>query len=241
MTFTQKEKFSLIYKAFRAAFPFTIPILTGFLFLGIAYGTYMTSLGFSWFYPAFMSIMIFAGSMEFVTATLLLANFDPLNAFLMTLIINARHLFYGLSMLNIYKNVGLKKWYLIFGLCDESFSINCTVTVPKNVDKGWFMFFVTLLNHFYWFLGSTLGGIFSSFIKFNTEGIDFVMTALFIVIFLEQWKKEKVHISALIGLFVPILCLIIFGNQSFIIPSMIGILLVLAILQKPLAKKGFYV
>lgn len=116
--------------------------------------------GFSFLYPMLMSITIFAGSMEFITANMLLGSFNPVQAFLMTLMINARHLFYGISMLDRFRGTGLKKLYLIFGMCDETFSINYTAEIPSDVDRGWFMFFVTLLNHFYWFSGSTLGGIF---------------------------------------------------------------------------------
>ena len=154
----------------------------------------------------------------------------------MTLMINARHLFYGISMLDKYKGLGLKKIYLIFGMCDESFSINYTADIPDNADKGWFMFFVTVLNQFYWFLGSTLGGIFGSLIKFSTEGLDFVMTAMFIVIFMEQWMKDKQHISAILGLGVSLVCLIIFGADNFIIPAMLAIVLLLSVLKKPLEK-----
>ena len=225
-------------KAFKAAFPHTIPIMTGFLFLGMTYGIYMNVSGFSFLYPMLMSMTIFAGSMEFVTVNMLLGAFHPLEALTMTLMINARHLFYGISMLDKYKGTGLKKLYLIFGMCDESFSINYTADIPKDVDKGRFMTWVTLLNHSYWVLGATLGGIFGSFIHFNTEGIEFVMTALFVVIFLEQWLKEKNHVNAITGLMISVLCLVLFGRDNFIIPSMLGILGVLTLLRKPLEKKG---
>lgn len=225
-------------KAFKAAFPHTIPIMTGFLFLGMTYGIYMNVSGFSFLYPMLMSMTIFAGSMEFVTINMLLGAFHPLEALTMTLMINARHLFYGISMLDKYKGTGLKKLYLIFGMCDESFSINYTADIPKDVDKGQFMTWVTLLNHSYWVLGATLGGIFGSFIHFNTEGIEFVMTALFVVIFLEQWLKEKNHVNAITGLMISVLCLVLFGRDNFIIPSMLGILGVLTLLRKPLEKKG---
>ncbi|MEC3248583.1 azaleucine resistance protein AzlC [Bacillus cereus] len=220
--------------AFRAAFPYTIPIFAGFVFLGIAYGIYMNSLGFSAIYPILMSLIIFAGSMEFIAANLLLVAFNPIHALFLTLMVNARHLFYGISMLEKYKGIGKKKFYLIFGLCDESFSINSTVDIPKDVDKGWFMFFVTLLNHLYWGVGAAIGGIFGSFVHFNTKGLDFVMTALFVVIFVEQWMREKKHYSALVGLGLSIFSLIIFGGNNFIIPAMIMILLILTILKKPI-------
>jgi len=225
-----------VWIAFRAAFPYTIPIFAGFVFLGIAYGIYMNSLGFSAIYPILMSLTIFAGSMEFVAAHLLLVAFNPINALFLALMVNARHLFYGISMLDKYRGTGKKKFYLIYGMCDESFSINCTVDVPKNVDKGWFMLFVTLLNHSYWVIGATIGGIFGSLVKFNTEGLDFVMTALFVVIFIEQWIKEKKHVSALVGLGLSAVCLIIFGGSNFIIPAMLAILGALTVLRKPLEK-----
>ena len=156
----------------------------------------------------------------------------------MTLMINARHLFYGISMLDKFRGMGWKKIYLIFGMCDETFSINYTAEIPSDVDRGWFMFFVTLLNHFYWFSGATLGGIFGGLINFNTEGLDFVVTAMFVVIFLEQWLKEKNYTSALAGLGISLLCLMAFGEENFIIPAMAGILIFLSILRRPLQKGG---
>ena len=230
-------KHNSIKKAFKAAFPYTIPIFAGFWFLGMTYGIYMNVSGFSFLYPMLMSITIFAGSMEFITVDLLLGSFNPVQAFLMTLMINARHLFYGISMLDKFRGTGLKKLYLIFGMCDESFSINYTAKIPPDVDRGWFMFFVTLLNHFYWFSGSTLGGIFGSLIHFNTEGLDFVMTAMFTVIFWEQWLKDRQHISALLGLGISLLCLWIFGADNFIIPSMAAMLMMLTLLRKPVEKR----
>lgn len=223
-------------KAALTAFPHTIPIFAGFWFLGLTYGIYMNVSGFSFWYPMLMSLTIFAGSMEFVTVNLLLGAFNPLQAFVMTLMINARHLFYGISMLDKYRGTGLKKFYLIFGMCDESFSINYTANIPKDVDRGWFMFFVTLYNHFYWFFGATLGGIFGSLLHFNTDGLEFVMTAMFVVIFMEQWLKEKNHVSALLGILLSLLCLAAFGADNFMIPAMLSILGVLTLLKNPLEK-----
>lgn len=223
-------------KALKAAFPSTIPIMAGFLFLGLSYGIYMNSCGFNFLYPMFMSMTIFAGSMEFVTCNMLLGAFAPFQAFVMTLMVNARHIFYGISMLDRFKGLGSKKIYLIFGMCDESFSINYTANIPDDVDKGDFMFFVTLLNQFYWVFGATLGGLLGSLIKFNTKGIDFVMVAMFVVIFIEQWLKDKTHINSLIGLVISVVCLIIFKADNFILPSMICILAILTLIRKPLEK-----
>lgn len=231
-----QKKFYTLKKALFCAFPHTLPIFAGFWFLGLTYGIYMNVSGFSFWYPMIMSLTIFAGSAEFIAVNMLLGAFNPIQAFVMTLMINARHLFYGISMLDKFRGVGLKKLYLIYGMCDESFSINYTADIPDDVDRGWFMFFVTLLNHFYWFFGATLGGIFGSFIHFNTEELDFVMTAMFVVIFMEQWLKEKRHTNALVGLGVSLICLIIFGSENFIIPSMLAILGVLTLLRKPLTK-----
>lgn len=233
-----KTKSQTLKKAFRAAFPHTIPILAGFWFLGMTYGIYMNVSGFAFWYPMIMSLVIFAGSMEFVAVNMLLGAFQPLQALAMTLMINARHLFYGISMLDKYRGLGWKKIYLIFGMCDESFSINYTAEIPEDVDRGWFMFFVTLLNHLYWFCGATLGGLFGSLIHFNTEGLDFVMVAMFVVIFLEQWLKEKNHTSSLLGIVLSLICLAAFGADDFIIPAMLAMLGVLTLLRRPLEKGG---
>ena len=232
-----KTKSQTVRKAFKAAFPHTIPILAWFLFLGMTYGIYMNVSGFSFWYPMIMSLVIFAGSVEFVAVNLLLGAFNPLQALAMTLMINARHLYYGISMLDRFRGLGWKKIYLIFGMCDESFSINYTAEIPKDVDRGWFMFFVTLLNHSYWFAGATLGGIFGSLIRFSTEGLEFVMTAMFVVIFLEQWLKEKNHTSSLLGIAISLICLIAFGADDFILPAMAAMLGVLTLLRRP-AEKG---
>lgn len=218
--------------AFRAAFPSTIPILAAFLFLGIAYGIFMNVSGFGVGYAFWMSLLIFAGSMEFVAVHLLLGAFNPLGALILTLMVNARHLFYGISMLEKYKGTGLKKFYLIFGMCDESFSINYTAQIPQEVNKGWYMFFVTLLNHAYWVVGATIGGLFGSLVQLDMEGLEFVMTALFVVIFIEQWMKETSHRSALLGLAVSVACLFVFGGDSFIIPAMVIILVMLTLMRK---------
>ncbi len=225
-------------KAFKAALPYTIPICIGFLFLGISYGFFMRSKGFSFVYPMLMSLFIFAGSMEFITVELLLAAFNPLHAFFLTLMVNARHLFYGISMLEKYKNVGWKKLYLIYGMCDESFSINCTVEPPSDVDKGWFMFFVTLLNQIYWVAGATLGALLGYVIHFDTTGIEFVMTALFVVMFINQWNKTTEHRPALTGLGCSLICLLAFGSQNFILPAMVLIIVCFSVAKRKRDKEA---
>lgn len=222
----------MVRKAFKTAFPYTIPIFAGFWFLGITYGIYMNIYGFSFWYPMLMSLTIFGGSLEFLTVSMLLAPFAPLQVFFMTLMIQTRHLFYGISMLDKFKGMGWKKPYLIFGMCDETFSINCTANIPDDVDRGWFYFFVTLLNHFYWFSGATIGGLVGNLLKFNTEGLDFVMTAMFTVIFTEQWLKSKHHVSEWVGMATSVGCLAVFGADNFLIPTMICILIALTALRK---------
>lgn len=223
-------------RALKAAFPYTVPIFAGFAFLGLAYGIFMHSKGFSFIWPMLMSMTIFAGSMEFVAADLLCAAFHPFYAFFLTLMVNARHLFYGISMLDKFKGIGPKKWYLIFGMCDESFSINQSVEPPEGVDRGWFMFFVTLLNQCYWVLGATVGGLLGNLVTFNTQGIEFVMTALFTAILVNQWRENQEHRPVLTGLALSAVCLVIFGKTNFILPAMALILAVLTLLRKPIER-----
>lgn len=231
------ERRSKIKRALKAAFPRTIPIMTGFLFLGAAYGIYARGAGLPAAVPIIMAALVFAGSMEFVAVDMMTAGavFDPLGALLMAVMVNARHLFYGISMLDKYKNTGKKRWYLVFGLCDESFSINCTADVPDGVDSGWFYFFVTLLDQVYWVAGAALGTLAGTF--FTVEGLDFVMTALLTVLFVDNLLKEKCHIGSIIGICAAVVCLLIFGGDGFIIPAMLLILLALAIFRKPIEEK----
>lgn len=224
-------------KALKAAFPFTIPIFAGFWFLGMAYGIYARSVGFSFWYPMIMSMTIFGGSLEFITVSMLLMPFAPLQTFIVSLLVQARHLFYGIAMLDRFKGLGLKKYYLIFGMCDETFSINYTADIPEDVDKGWFMVFVTFLNQFYWVSGATLGGLLGSFIRMDTKGIEFVMTSMFAVIFVEQARKETTPLPALVGFASAFVCLWLFGPQSFMIPTMLAILALLTLLRRPISQR----
>lgn len=218
-------------KALKAAFPHTIPILTGFLFLGMAYGFYARSLGLASIYPILTSLVVYGGSLEFVIASLLISPFAPWETFAVALLVQARHLFYGLSMVDRYRDLGAKKPYMVFSLVDETFSINCSAEPPEGVDRGLFMFFVSLLDQCYWVTGVTLGALAGSLIHFDTTGISFVMTAMFAVIFTEQWLKEKNHVSSVIGLAATALMRFVFGRDSFMIPAMLLILLGLTVLK----------
>lgn len=221
-------------KAFKSAFPYTIPIFAGFWFLALAYGILMNVNGFSFLYPLCMSLLIFGGSLEFIAVTMLMSSFSPVSAFIMAVLVQARHLFYGITMLDIYRDTGWLKPYLIFGMCDESFSINYTAEIPEGADRRWFYFFVTALNHFYWVSGAAVGGLIGSYLTFNTDGLDFVMTAMFTAIFIEQWMKEKKKYTGLIGLGATAVCLAVFGPDSFMIPAMASIVGLLTLLRRPL-------
>ncbi len=217
--------------ALKAAFPHTIPVLTGYLMLGAAYGVLMDTKNYSIIWVLLSSIFIYAGSMQFVSVGLVASGFHPVYAGLMTLMVNARHLFYGITMLSKFKGLGKKKWYLIHGLTDETFSILSSSKSPKNIDRGWFLFYITLLNHMYWVLGSILGSILGNFIPFNTKGIDFVLTALFVVIFIEQLLSKKNHSAEIIGASSAIACRLIFGPSIFLIPTMILIIILVTVFR----------
>ena len=222
--------------AFKAAFPHTIPILAGFTFLGIGFGLMMEQAGFSVLYPILMSVFIFGGSIEYIAVGLLVAPFAPWQTFIIAIMVQARHIFYGIAMLKRFEGQGAKKPYLIFAMCDETFAINYSARVPKDIDRGWFMFFVSVLNHAYWIFGSALGWLAGSLIPFDLTGVDFVMTALFIVIFLEQYLKDKQKWSSLLGFGAAIVCLQIFGGNSFMVPTMVVMLILLTIFRKPIEK-----
>ena len=233
----KKTDNAVILHSLRAAFPQTIPIFAGFLFLGMAYGIYMNVSGFSFVYPMIMAFVIFGGSLELLAVEMLLSPFAPVQVLLVSLMIQARHLFYGISMLDRFRGMGWKKFYLIYGMCDESFSINYTAKIPDDCDKGWFYFFVTALNQLYWVSGATIGGLLGELITFKTEGLEFVMTAMFIVIFLEQWLKEKHHYSAWAGMLSGVACLLVFGADNFLIPTMICILVLLTAFRRPIERR----
>lgn len=223
-------------KALKAAFPLTLPVMAGYLFLGLGFGILLASKGFSFPWAIFMSVIIYAGSMQYVAIDLLAAGASFITTAIMTVMIQIRHLFYGLSLIVKYKNVGNKKWMMIYELTDETYSLIATSEPPKDVDAGWFYFFISLLDHSYWICGCTLGALFGSLVKFNTKGVDFVMTALFLVLFVNQWLDTKEHRPALIGVACSVLCLIVFGADNFIVPAMLSILAILSIFRKTLDK-----
>ena len=225
-------------KALRAAFPHTLPILTGYLALGAAYGVLLSTKGYGVVWALLTSTFIYAGSMQFVSVGMLGMGFHPLSACLMTLMVNARHFFYGIAMLDRLGGTGRLKPYLIFAMSDETFSLLCSSPPPEGVSRKWFLFFTALLDHSYWIAGSVAGGLLVGLVSFNTAGIDFVLTAMFVVIFINQWKATSNHLPVLIGLGAALLCRIVLGSEKFLIPAMIVILVLVTLLRGPIEKRG---
>ena len=211
----------------RAAFPHTVPVLTGYLVLGMAYGILMQTKGYGPLWSGLMSALAFCGSMQYAAITLLTTVFDPLQAFFLSLMVNARHLFYGVSMLKKYAGLGSLRPFLIWWLTDETFSVLCTVDVPEGVDRGPFYFWVSFLNYCYWVGGTLVGGLFGSLLTFNTTGMDFALTALFVVLFIEQLKGKQQRISGVIGLVCTVAALAVFGADKMVIAAMVLILVCL--------------
>ena len=213
--------------AFRKAFPYTIPVLTGYLFIGIAFGVMFAEKGYSFLWAVLMSTLVYAGSGQYLAVNFFVPGFSFLQALFLTLMVNVRHIFYGISLLEKFNRMGKKRWYMIFGLTDETYSLLCTTNVPKDVEEEKFLLAITLLNQSYWVIGSAMGGLAGAVLPFDSKGIDFAMTALFVVIFVEQWMQSKNRIPAMIGVISSILSLQLFGADSFILPSMLIIIAVL--------------
>lgn len=215
------------------AFIASLPVMAGYIVLGTGFGIFLSAKGYSFWWALLMSITIYAGSMQYVGVNLLASGASVLSTALMTLMVNARHVFYGISMIEEYRDMGWRKWYAIFGLTDETYSLVCVdPKLPEGADRKNFCFLVTMMNQSYWIFGSLLGAILGNTISFNSAGIDFSMTALFITIFVEQWEKTRQHFPAIWGLLVSLVCLVIWGADQFLVPSMIGISIGLFLFQK---------
>ena len=197
-------------KAIKAAFPLTIPVLIGYLFLGFGFGVLLAKAGYSFILAPISALTVYSGSLQYVEVELFKSGFSVLSAIVMTIAVNIRHVFYGLSIIEKYKGLGKYKFFCIFGLTDETFSLVVSQNPPKDVNKGKFYFFITLFDHIYWICGCTLGAVFGELVPFNPKGIEFVMTALFVVIFVEQWESAKTREPAIIGLLCSAVPLIIF-------------------------------
>lgn len=216
--------------AFSRALKDTVPVLTGYLFLGAGYGILMSENGFPIFWSMIMALFMYAGSGQYLAVSLLASRAGMVNVAVATLLVNARHLFYGISLVDTYKDAGPKKYYMIFGLTDETYSLVTQAKVDPKINHSTYCFFVTLLDHIYWISGCTLGSILGATLPISFEGVDFVLTALFVTMFVEQWLSNKNHLPALIGLGSTTVCLLIFGSEYFLIPSMalIAVLLICA-------------
>lgn len=225
------------YKYIGFAFHKTIPVMLGYLFLGMAFGLLLQNAGYSFLWAFLSSLIIYAGSMQFVLVTLLTEGVSLIHTALMTLFINGRHIFYGLSFVEKYKKMGKAYPYLVFSLTDETYSVLCGTHVPEDMDEKKVFFWISFLDQCYWVIGSTLGGLAGQYITFDSTGIDFSMTALFVVIVIEQWQEKEAHMSAIIGAVCGIVFLLIFGADRFILPALLCAMMALIIMHKASAKE----
>lgn len=222
----------------KQAFLKSLPVMAGYVVLGFGFGMIAQKSGYDIWWVFAMSTFIYAGSMQYVAVDLLTGGATLITTALTTLMVNARHLFYGISMIEPYKDAGKKKPYLIFGLTDETYSLVCGGQAPDGVDFHGYSFWVSLFNQSYWIIGSLLGALAGAVITFNTAGVDFAMTALFITVLVEQWKSTKNHLPAVIGLVASVVCLLLFGRENFLIPDMLVISITLVLGRKVIERKG---
>lgn len=236
---TPKVNKSKALSALKSAFPHTIPVFAGYLVLGFGFGLLLQSKGYNFLWAILMSITIYGGSMQYVGVDILSSGAGILTTAIMSLMIQARHTFYGLSLLAKYKGIGKTKPYLIFGITDETYSLVTSVDPPKDINKGLFYFWMTLLDQCYWIVGGALGALFGQMVHINTKGVDFSMTSLFVVILTDNLmkKKGKERIPSFIGLGISFVCLMIFGAENFLIPAMICIAIALMVLRPMLSKE----
>lgn len=214
-------------KAFRAAFPYTIPVLSGYLFIGMAFGVMIQEKGYNFLWAMLMSLLCYAGSGQYLAVNFFAPGVSLVQVVFLEFMLNIRHIFYGLSLLERFSEMGKKKLYMIFSLTDETYSLFFITKVPKGVEEGPFLFAIALLDQLYWIIGSGIGALLGSAVPFDATGIDFAMTALFLVIMVEQLFEKKNRPCLLIGLISGFLCLVIFGTENFILPTMVCIMLLL--------------
>ncbi len=221
----------MMKQTIKLAFVKSLPVMAGYIVLGIGFGILLKDAGYGLFWSFLMSFTIYAGSMQYVAVPLLTSGASLLTVALTTLMVNARHLFYGLSMIEKYKGAGKKKPYLIFSLTDETYSLLCDDNIPQGVERHWYQLLVSLFNQSYWILGCVLGSLVGTIFHFDTAGIDFSMTALFVTVFVEQWLTTKNHWPAIVGLVASVLCLLVFGADDFLLPTMIVITFALLLMK----------
>lgn len=221
------EKKNTYKAAYKAAFPHTLPVMTGYLFIGIAFGVMFADKGYNFVWAGIMSLLVYAGSGQYLAVNFFEPSVSLLQVMFLTFMVNVRHIFYGLSLLDKFKVSGKKKPYMIFSLTDETYSLYFLTKTPENVDEGKFLFAIATLDQSYWVIGSIIGAVVGTIIPFNSTGIDFAMTALFIVIFVEQWLQKKNRFPAIVGVVSSVVSLLVFGKDSFILPTMIVVMIVL--------------
>lgn len=221
-----------------SAFPQTLPVLFGYVFMGMAFGILLEQAGYSFVWAFFISVFVYAGSMQFVLVDLLANSASLAACALMTLMINFRHVFYGLSLIERFgKCKPFSRLYLIHSLTDETYSLHCLPRTQDGISDQQNMLAVAVLDHLYWICGSVLGALVGTLLPFDTTGIDFAMTALFVVIFVEQWKQSQEHHPALIGLICAVVCLLLFGADRFLPPALLATVLALIILRRHMQPK----
>lgn len=220
------------------AFPYTIPVLAGYLFIGAAFGVMFADQGYNVLWAVLMSVVVYAGSGQYLATNFFVPGMSILQAVFLTVMVNIRHVFYGLSLVDRYNRFGRKRWYLIFGMTDETYSLVCTTGVPEDVDEEKFLLSITLLNQLYWILGTVIGSLAFTIISFDSTGIEFAMTALFIVMFMELWYRRSNRPAELIGMLSAVLCLALFGAANFVLPTMLLMVAVILLGKKKLGDKG---
>lgn len=215
----------------RFAFMQSVPVMLGYIFLGFAFGLMLQNAGYGFGWAFLCSLVIYAGSMQFVLVTLLSGGANLIQAAIMTLFINGRHIFYGLSFVEKFRKMGKMYPYMVFSLTDETYSVLCGLKVPQGMNEGRISFYISLMDHLYWIAGSVLGALIGQLIHFDATGIDFSMTALFVVIVLNQWMDSKEHKPALIGLIVGIAALLLLGESNFLLPALTVTMLILMVIR----------
>ena len=221
-------------KAMRRAFPYTVPVLAGYLFIGAAFGVMFADQGYNVLWAVLMSVVVYAGSGQYLATNFFVPGISILQAVFLTLMVNIRHVFYGLSLVDRYNRFGRKRWYLIFGMTDETYSLICTTGVPDDVDEEKFLLSITLLNQLYWIVGTAIGSLTATVVAFDSTGIEFAMTALFIVMFMELWYRRSNRPAELIGMLSAVLCLALFGASNFVLPTMVLMVAVILLGRKKL-------
>jgi len=218
--------------AIKKAFPITIPILLGYVPLGIGFGLIMANAGYNALWAFFSSLTIYSGTGQYMSVNFLSSAAPILEVALIIIIMNSRMMFYGLSFLERFDGMGIRKWYMIFSLTDETYAILCTAKAPEGIDEKKFMFCISLLNQSYWIIGGVIGALIGSVIRIDITGVDFILTALFVVLCMDQWGKYKSRQPFFIGLLCSLVMLAVFGSSDFMIPTLIGILICLIVRRK---------